>query len=72
VPYDFEKLSVLVVEDNPPMCNLVAAMFEVYGCKTIDQAYEGGEAYDLFVKHRLIIICLGFCHMHLVLVHNTL
>lgn len=55
--YNFEKLSVLVVDDNQPMRELIASMFAIFGCDTIDEARDGQEAYDIFYKgkHDLVI-----------------
>ena len=54
--YQFEKLSILVVDDNKPMRELIASMFAIFGCDNIVEAANGEEAFDLFCKHKYDII----------------
>lgn len=55
--YDFSKLRVLVVDDNPPMRMLVRGILETFGVKSVDDAENGEEAFKLFnnISHDLVI-----------------
>lgn len=50
--YNFKALSVLVVEDNPPMLELTVSILETYGVKTIFTARNGEEGFDKFCKYK--------------------
>ncbi len=48
--FEFEKLSVLIVEDTIPMLKLVSSVLGTLGVGTIYTASEGSEGYTLFAK----------------------
>ena len=56
--YDFINLSVVVVESNKVMYDLVRSVLETFGIKSIYAAYDAQGGYDAVVKHQpdLVII----------------
>ena len=52
MPIKFENLSVLVVEDSPPMLELVTGILKVMGVKKIGVAANGEEGWKRFQKDR--------------------
>lgn len=46
--YDFSQVTVLIVEDNQPMVDLLRSLLEAYGITKIHSAKDGDEGYDLF------------------------
>jgi CheY-like chemotaxis protein len=48
--YSFDKATVLVVDDMPPMLTLVTNLLEIFGFKRILKASESDVAFDLFCK----------------------
>ncbi|MBI1327295.1 MAG: response regulator [Alphaproteobacteria bacterium] len=55
--FKFEKLSVLVVEDTPPMQKLIASVLESIGVKRMNVAENGQRGFDMFCRdnHDIII-----------------
>ena len=55
--YDFEKVSILIVEDNQPMLELLKSMLLAYGFKDIQTARNGEEGFRAFcqIKPDLVI-----------------
>lgn len=55
--FRFEKLSVLVVEDTPPMQKLIASVLESLGVRRVNVADNGERGFSLYVRenHDLII-----------------
>lgn len=49
--FDFEKMSVLVVDDQWPMRKLVCTILETLGVKDVYEAHSGEEGFELFRKH---------------------
>lgn len=52
MPYDFEKISVLVVEDNTPMLGLLKSLLGTYGFRNILTAKDGVEGFRLFCSEK--------------------
>ncbi len=52
----FENLSVLVVEDSPPMLDLVAGVLGVMGIKKIITAKNGEQGFQKFQKEKPDIV----------------
>lgn len=49
--YTFEKISVLIVEDNQPMLELAKSLLNTFGVTDIYTARDGGEGFDEFCHH---------------------
>lgn len=56
MPYDFSKLSVLVVEDSPPMLEVVVNALKLLGVGQVYQARNGESGFQQFVKIRPDIV----------------
>lgn len=56
MPYRFEKLSVLVVEDSPPMLEVVVNALKLLGVGRVHQARNGEDGYQVFTKERPDIV----------------
>lgn len=56
MPIKFESLSVLIVEDSPPMLELVSGVMEVMGVKKIITASDGEAGYERFQKEKPDIV----------------
>ncbi|NCO03835.1 MAG: response regulator [Alphaproteobacteria bacterium] len=54
--FQFEKLSVLVVEDTVPMRKLLVTVLENLGIRNIDVASDGEKAFEIFQKENHDII----------------
>ncbi|MBL4804429.1 MAG: response regulator [Alphaproteobacteria bacterium] len=55
--FQFEKLSVLIVEDTIPMLKLVSSVLDALGVGTIHTAAEGAEGFEIFCRdHPDIVI----------------
>lgn len=52
MPYDFEKVPVLIVEDNAPMLSLLKSLLGVYGFRNILTAKDGSEGFRLFCNEK--------------------
>ncbi len=52
MPYKFDKLSVLVVEDNAPMLEVVVNSLKLLGVGKVFQARNGDAGYQVFLKER--------------------
>jgi len=50
--YNFEKVSVLVVDDNQPMLELIKSVLQVYGFKIIRTSRNGDEAFRIFCNEK--------------------
>lgn len=54
--YKFEKLSFLVVEDNPPMQHLMVRILQTFGVRQIYLARNGEEGFAQFCLHNPDIV----------------
>lgn len=54
--YDFQKLTVLVVEDTGPMLGLITAVLETLGVGRIYTAKDGQEGFNRFCKDKPDIV----------------
>lgn len=54
--FQFEKLTILVVEDTPPMLKLVVSVLDTLGIGRILTATDGGQAYEIFTKENPDIV----------------
>jgi CheY-like chemotaxis protein len=52
MPYKFEKLSVLVVEDSSAMLEVVVNALKLLGVGHVHKASNGESGYQLFMKER--------------------
>ncbi len=52
MPYKFEKLSVLAVDDNAPMLDVVVQALKLLGVGQVFTARNGEQGYQVFVKER--------------------
>jgi DNA-binding response OmpR family regulator len=50
--YEFHKASVLIVEDNKPMVELIKSVINMFGFKEIYTATDGSEGFDVFCDRR--------------------
>ncbi len=48
--YDFSDVSVLVVEDNQPMVDLLKSLLNTYGFERVITARNGDEGFEAFCK----------------------
>ncbi len=48
--FEFEKLSVLIVEDTLPMLKLVSSVLDTLGVGTLYTAADGEEGYQIFSR----------------------
>ena len=56
MPYKFDKLSVLVVEDSPPMLEVVVNALKLLGVGRVLQARDGEQGFHAFTKERPDIV----------------
>lgn len=49
--YSFETLSVLIVEDNQPMTELIKSLLLVFGIEQIYTAKNGKEGFDSYLQY---------------------
>ncbi|NBX66099.1 MAG: response regulator [Proteobacteria bacterium] len=56
MPYDFSKLSVLVVEDSAPMLEVVVNALKLLGVGHVYQARNGESGFQQFIKIRPDIV----------------
>jgi CheY-like chemotaxis protein len=56
MPYRFEKLSVLVVEDSAPMLDVTSAVLGLLGVGQVYKAKTAEDAYQIFVKDKPDIV----------------
>jgi two-component system, chemotaxis family, chemotaxis protein CheY len=54
--YQFDKVSILVVEDNPQMAMMVKSILQTFGIGTVIVSRNGEEGFDAFCKHNTDII----------------
>lgn len=54
--FRFNNLSVLVVEDTPPMRKLIVSVLESLGVGKLYEADSGESGYDAFCRHRPDIV----------------
>jgi two-component system, chemotaxis family, chemotaxis protein CheY len=54
--YQFDKISVLVVEDNQPMAMMVKGILETFGIGGITLARNGEEGFEVFCRHNPDIV----------------
>lgn len=50
MPFDFRKLSILVVEDTVPMRKLLVSVLETLGVGTVYTAEDGESGFNVFCK----------------------
>lgn len=50
--YQFDTISILVVEDNQPMLNLIKSLLATYGVEDVITAKNGEEGFKLFCKFK--------------------
>lgn len=55
--YQFEKVNVLIVEDNAPMMELTKSLLETFGINNVDSAKDGEEGFRKFCQreHDIVI-----------------
>lgn len=55
--YQFQNISVLIVEDNEPMSKLIKSFLETFGITKVDSARDGEEGFRQFCakNHDLVI-----------------
>ena len=58
--FDLRKLSILVVEDTPPMRRLLVSVLTNLGIGTIYSASEGEKGYKIFCKENPDIVILDW------------
>lgn len=51
MPYQFENVSILLVEDNLPMLELAKALILSFGIQTVYTAKNGEDGFRLFCEH---------------------
>ncbi len=56
MPLNLKKVSILVVEDLPPMRTLIASVLDALGVGTVIEASNGETGYTLFQKYNPDII----------------
>lgn len=56
MPYQFNTVSILVVEDNQPMLALVESLLETFGFKNIKTAKNGDEAFQIFCNNKFDLV----------------
>ena len=54
--YDFSRLTVLVVDDNCHMRQLVRKILYAFGCRTIHDAADGTQAINMLQTHQIDIL----------------
>ncbi|MCB1720983.1 MAG: response regulator [Alphaproteobacteria bacterium] len=54
--FEFEKLSVLIVEDTIPMLKLVSSVLDTLGVGKIYTASNGDEGYKIYCEHNPDIV----------------
>lgn len=54
--YKLDEITILIVEDTPPMLILAQSLLRILGFKDIILAKTGKEGYDLFVRHNPDIV----------------
>ncbi|MCB1538686.1 MAG: response regulator [Rhodospirillales bacterium] len=56
MPYKFDKLSILVVEDNQAMLEVVTNTLKLIGVGQVYQARNGEQGYQVFTRERPDVI----------------
>jgi two-component system chemotaxis response regulator CheY len=56
MPIKFENLSVLVVEDAPPMLELVSGVLNVLGVRRVHTARDGEQGWERFQREKPDIV----------------
>lgn len=54
--YQFEKISVVVVEDNQPMAMMVKSILETFGITSVTLARNGDEGFEAFCQTNADIV----------------
>ena len=49
--YQFDTISVLIIEDNQPMAMMVRAILQTFGVKNIIIAKNGEDGFEAYCKH---------------------
>lgn len=58
--FDFKKMSVLVVEDTPPMRKLIVSVLNNLGVGNVYSATEGKRGYEIFCQENPDIVILDW------------
>ena len=56
MPYNLQKIQVLLVEDNEPMMQLIKAVLQSFGIGSIITALNGEEAFKYFCRYNPDIV----------------
>lgn len=56
MPYQFDKVSVLLVEDNQPMLELAKSLLNTFGVQSVYTAKDGEEGFKVFCRENPDII----------------
>lgn len=56
MPYHFESISVLIVEDNQPMALMSKSILETFGITNVVIAKNGEEGFEAFCRHNPDIV----------------
>jgi len=54
--YQFDQISVLVVEDTQPMAMMVRSILETFGVKKVFLARNGEDGFEMFCRHNTDIV----------------
>jgi CheY-like chemotaxis protein len=56
MPYHFESIAVLIVEDNQPMALMTKSILETFGITNVIIAKNGEDGFDQFCRHNPDIV----------------
>ena len=56
MPYHFDTVSVLIVEDNQPMAMMTRSILQTFGVKDIVISKNGEDGFEAFCKHNPDIV----------------
>ncbi|MCB9983938.1 MAG: response regulator [Rhodospirillales bacterium] len=54
--YDFSDVSVLIVEDNQPMVELLKSLLSTFGIQNISSARDGEEGFEIYRKYNFDLV----------------
>ena len=54
--YQFNKISILIVEDNLPMMELTKSLLETFGIQYVDSAKDGAEGFQKFCQNNYDLV----------------
>lgn len=63
MPYQFDQISILVVEDNQPMLELVKSLVQTFGVRQVYTAQNGEKAFRVFCEKKPDLI-IADCMMN--------